>query len=266
MKNTLFLQLQAAYPESSKNTLKKWLAAKRIFVNGKVEVRPHAILEPNDEVSLGDKKNAIKGCQVFYQDEDVIVIHKPRGLLSVAQEVELDISLHRILKEALSPLRVYPVHRLDRATSGALVYALNEKARDQLKKQFSEHTIHREYIAWVEGAPELDEGTWVHYLSERKDLTVYASNSGKKAITHYKVLKRGDISLLQLTLETGRKNQLRVQCQEVGHPIVGDRKYGAEDNRFNRLALHAKKLEFTHPTTGQRMRFVDEKAVQMPLG
>ncbi|MCH9613737.1 MAG: hypothetical protein SP1CHLAM54_07460 [Chlamydiia bacterium] len=266
MKNTLFFRLQASYPESSKNTLKKWVVQKRVLVNGKAETRPHRILEEKDVVELDGKKTTIKGCRVFFQDEDLIVIHKPRGLLSVAQDVELDISLHRILKEKLSPSRVYPVHRLDRATSGVLVFALSETARDHLKAQFEEHSIHREYMAWVTGCPEKHEGTWTHKLSEAKDHTVFSSNKGKEAITHYKVLKEGEISLLRLTLETGRKNQLRVQCMEAGHPIVGDRKYGSKDNRFKRLALHAKRLEFTHPISGQRMRFVDEKAVSMPLG
>ena len=266
METTLFLQLQADYADSSKSTLKKWILNKRVLVNNVVETRPHRVLKQNDKVILADKKNAIKGCKIFFQDEDIIVIHKPRGLLTVAQEVELDISLHRILKESLSPSRVYPVHRLDRATSGVLVFALNEKARDHLKKQFSDHSITREYIAWVDGCPEDKQGTWTHYLAEGKDLKVFAAKTGKKAITHYTVLKEGPISLLSLTLETGRKNQLRVQCMEAGHTIVGDRKYGSTDNRFNRLALHAKRLEFTHPRTGKRMRFVDEKAISMPLG
>lgn len=266
MENTLFIKLQGSYPDSSKNTLRKWISQKRILVNGIVETRPHRLLNAKDRVEMLGKKNAIKGCYVFFQDSDLIVIHKPRGLLSVAQDLELDISLHRILKDELSPSRVYPVHRLDRATSGVLVFALNQDARDHLKKQFEEHSIHREYMAWVEGCPSPLEGTWIHKLSEAKDYTVFSSDKGKEAITHYKVIKEGEISLLQLTLETGRKNQLRVQCMEAGHPIVGDRKYGSKDNRFNRLALHARKLEFTHPKTGQRMRFVDEKAVSMPLG
>ena len=266
MKIKLIERLQREFPDSSKNTLKQWIEEGRVTVSGKITLHPSTLVAAEEAVAL-KPKSTYMGWQVniLYEDLDIAVISKPSGLLSVDKDNEREMSLHRLLKRRRQ--RVYPVHRLDKAASGVLVFAYSEHARDRLKEQFASHSIHREYRAVVDGRLESPLGTWIHFLQEDAALKMYVAPEGKEAITHFEVLKTfKDSTLLKLTLETGRKNQIRVQCSEAGHPICGDRKYGSQTNPYKRLALHAFVLEFNHPVTQKRMRFVDENALPLPLG
>jgi len=155
--------------------------------------------------------------------------------------------------------RIQVVHRLDRETSGVLVFAKNAYAREQLKEQFAAHTTERIYVAVVEGEMDPDAGTFRSYLREMRDLkmvSVDAHPDAKFAVTHYKTIEtNGRYSMLEVQLETGRKNQIRAHLSEAGHPVVGDRMYGSEVNPLGRLGLHAKLLGFEHPVTRKRMLF-----------
>ena len=266
MKKKLVDRLQTEFPDSSKTTLKQWILEGRITVDGKISLFPALLVEDTQVIALKPKSTYMGWkVNILYEDLDIVVVSKPSGLLSVDKDNEREMSLHRLLKRRRQ--RVYPVHRLDKPASGVLVYAYSEHARDGLKQQFATHTIHREYRAVVDGILESPMGSWVHFLKEDAALKMYVAEEGKEAITHFEVLKTfKDSTLLKLVLETGRKNQIRVQCSEAGHPICGDRKYGSQTNPYKRLALHALVLEFNHPVTAKRMRFVDENALPLPLG
>ena len=157
------------------------------------------------------------------------------------------------------PRRVHIVHRLDQDTSGVMLFALSEEGKIGLKELFAAHDLVRQYVGIVEGTFTQAKGTWKSYLFEDKNYRVHVVRSAEKgelAITHY--LLEGNtrqFSRLRLTLETGRKNQIRVHCQNAGHSIVGDYKYGAKTDAMKRLALHAHLLEFIHPLTGEEMTF-----------
>lgn len=265
MKKSLLVRLEEAYPDSSRNTLRSWVKLGRVAVDGSVIKQCSALIDPQQEVALNDKIKPLGNQgEIVYEDKDLVVVKKPPGLLSVAEDVEKEISMHRILKKRAR--RVYPVHRLDKGASGLLVFAYTEAARDGLKKQFMDHTIIREYRAVVEG--ELTEdGTWDCFMKENAAYKMYLSKEGKRAITHYSIAKKmPGKTLLKLNLETGRKNQIRLHCSLAGHPICGDKKYGAKSNPYKRLALHALRLEFMHPIKNKWFRFIDEDALSMPLG
>lgn len=150
------------------------------------------------------------------------------------------------------------MHRLDRDTSGIMMFAKNQKVKEQLQSNWSEAITQRTYVAVIEGRPEKDTDLIVSNLVENKHMQVYVTQDGdgKEAITRYRLLQTNNsYSLLELELETGRKNQIRAQMQSIGHPVAGDTKYGAETNPAGRLMLHARKLCFIHPVTGEEMRF-----------
>jgi len=209
-------------------------------------------------------------CVKIVEDHDLVVIDKPMGLLSVATDSNTENTAHAYLKNYFNQKRVFVVHRLDRDTSGVMLFALNERARDRLKSIFEKHDIERTYCAIVEGFVAPNEGTWSSYLYEDAQYIVHATENpkkGKKAITHYSCQKATpQYSLVLLRLETGKKNQIRVHCQNAGYPVAGDEKYGAKTNPLRRLALHAFSLAFEHPFTHKKMRFeipIPEKFFQI---
>jgi 23S rRNA pseudouridine1911/1915/1917 synthase len=255
-KSTLLEVLQRLSPDSSKNTLRSWVEQGRVLVDDKQITSWRHILQPGQLVKVGPKVFfADEGIRVLYEDSHLIVIDKPEKLLSVASLDETESNVHAILRRRLKK-RVFPVHRLDKDTSGVLVFAYTEVARDGLKEQFADHSIERVYYAFVEGTLTPPKGTWKSYLVEDESYFVKSSKTGKLAITHYQVMnaKRG-ISLVKFQLETGRKNQIRVHASEAGHPVVGDTKYGGQSRRV-RLCLHAHILAFNHPVKKKRIRFV----------
>ncbi len=251
--------LRLMNPTSSKNTLRSWIEKKRVFVNGGLIQKANVMLKAGDEIVLGHRTIFLKqDVKILYEDKEIVVIEKPAGLLSVATDFETEITAHKILKRRFHSQQVYPVHRLDRETSGVMMFAYTQSAREFLKSKFEKHDIQREYVAVVEGHLQTKMGEWKSYLVEDAQYKMISKSDGlgKEAITHYEVIKQSKLySTLKLTLETGRKNQIRVHCSDAGHPVLGDDKYGSGLNPFNRLALHAQKLGFEHPKTHKRLLF-----------
>jgi 23S rRNA pseudouridine1911/1915/1917 synthase len=198
--------------------------------------------------------------RLIHEDDDLLVVDKPPGLLTVATDRERERTAYRFLWDYLAsrrpPSRPFIVHRLDRDTSGLVAFAKSPAAKRQLQAQFEARTAEREYVAVVEGRVQAEAGTLESRLVEDRALRVRAAPSGKAAITHYQVLeRRRDTTVLALTLGTGRRHQIRVQLADLGHPIAGDREHGSRHNPFGRLALHACRLGLVHPATGRRVSF-----------
>lgn len=204
-----------------------------------------------------------KGLRILFEDPYIIVIEKEAGMLSIATAKEKLLTTYSILsghvKRENPNNRIFVVHRLDRDTSGIMMFAKSEEVQSAMQRAWQEAVIERTYVAVVEGVVENDEGTIRSFLKENKALVMYSTKvpgEGDEAITHYKVLRRGDaISLVELKLETGRKNQIRVHMKDLGHPVVGDKKYGAKLNLIGRTCLHARVLAFIHPVNGSEVRY-----------
>ena len=257
--------LSTLFPDSSKTTLRQMLQSGRVRVNGEIEKNARRELEAGDTVDVTQKSLHIAlppGLVILHEDEDVIVVLKANGLLTVATERERDTTTQAYLNDYLKQKgeeRIHVVHRLDRETSGVLVFAKTFETREALKLQFAAHTVDRVYVAIIEGTMQPPDGTIRSHLRERRDLrmeSVKAHPDAKLAVTHYRTIEsnRG-YSMLEINLETGRKNQIRTHLSEAGHPVIGDRMYDATTNPIDRLGLHAKLLAFTHPTTGKRLSF-----------
>lgn len=189
--------------------------------------------------------------EIIYEDSDLLAINKPAGLLSVATDTEKENTAIRLLRDSgIDPL--YVVHRIDRDTSGVLLFSKSMEMRDKLQESWEE-VIRREYIAVCEGVFAEKRGRCDTILRETSTYLVYSvkSGEGQRAITNYEVIKENaHYSYLRVLIETGRKNQIRVHMKELSHPIVGDKKYGAHGNPMGRLGLHASLLEFKHPRSG----------------
>lgn len=247
-------------PKSSKNTLRSWIKEGRVQVDDKTVNQSSVIVSTHQIVTVGQrKKNIQPGLPILYEDSDLVIVNKPSGLLSVATHFEKQETLFSLLKAHYHPRKVFVVHRLDQDTSGVMVFALNPKALDGLKELFEKHAIKREYTGIVEGQITTSTGTWKSYQYEDSQYHVHETmdeSAGKLAITHYQtVATTNRYSWLNLRLETGRKNQIRVHCASAGFPVVGDKKYGAQSNPLKRLCLHAHLLAFQHPITKKQLRF-----------
>jgi 23S rRNA pseudouridine1911/1915/1917 synthase len=257
--------LAQLYPDSSRTTLRQMLQNGRVRVNGETEKDAKRILDPDEILEVfakSDQRILPAGIAILHEDRDIIVILKSQGLLTVATEREREATAQAYLNAYLGSAgedRVQVVHRLDRETSGVLVFAKNFFARERLKEQFMIHSVERIYIAVVEGAIEPPEGTIESDLFEQRDLKMVSvdfHSDAKHAVTHYRTIgTKGAYSMLEVTLETGRKNQIRAHLSEAGHPVAGDKMYGATTNPLGRLGLHAKLLGFDHPTTGKHLVF-----------
>jgi 23S rRNA pseudouridine1911/1915/1917 synthase len=250
-----------------RNTIKSLLARGQVSVNHKETTKYNHPLKPGDVISIQRVKIIEEekpiGLKILYEDDDILVINKESGLLSIAAGEEKELTAHHQLMEYVRRShpknRVFIVHRLDRDTSGVMLFAKNEKVKQALQETWQETVLERTYVALVEKQVKKPEGKIVSWLKESKTMLMYSSptpNGGQEAITHYKVLQSTkDYSLLEVHLETGRKNQIRVHMQDIGHPVVGDKKYGSSTNPIGRLGLHAQVLTFIHPTMGQPMVF-----------
>jgi 23S rRNA pseudouridine1911/1915/1917 synthase len=207
------------------------------------------------------KKSSKNRLDIIYEDKDIIVINKPAGLLSVSTDRESRDTAYCLVNDYLKNKRgrVWIVHRLDRETSGVMLFAKSEKVKLILQDNWDNMAISRSYAAVVEGKVKVPESQIKSWLKQTKTLLVYSSSrpeDGKLAVTNYRVLKTSaKYSLLEISLETGRKNQIRVHMKDIGHPIAGDKKYGAATNPLRRIGLHAHFLTIIHPNLKTEMRF-----------
>ena len=259
--------LQVCYPEKSRNTIKSLLAHKQVKVNNIPVTQYNHLLLPNQEVTVFFGKVTGKvdnsGVRILFEDKCLIVIEKRAGLLSMGTEKEKDNTAYSYLSAHVKkedPLnKVYILHRLDRDTSGVMMFAKTMETQTILQRAWNVAVTERTYIAIVEGNVKDDSGTITSWLRENKNYEVYSSpvdNGGQLATTHFKVLQRNKLfSMLELKLDTGRKNQIRVHMQLLGHSVIGDKKYGANENPIGRLGLHANVLSFRHPYSNKTMRY-----------
>ena len=261
---SLLEALKSLYPDSSNTTLRKMLQAGRVRVDGEVEKDAKRIIDSDETVDVAQKSvqyTLPPELALLYEDDAILVVLKSHGLLTVATERERENTAQAYLNDYLKQKgegRVHIVHRLDRETSGVLLFAKDFETREALKQRFAAHDIDRVYVAIIEGAIEPAQGTIRSHLRERRDLRMQsgAHPDAKLAVTHYRTIASSDrYSMLEVTLETGRKNQIRAHLSEAGHPIVGDQLYGSASNPLGRLGLHAKLLGFDHPHSGKRMSF-----------
>ncbi|MDE6836631.1 MAG: RluA family pseudouridine synthase, partial [Muribaculaceae bacterium] len=202
--------------------------------------------------------------EIVYEDDDVIVINKGYGLLSVAaQNAKKEANAYDIIRNYVKEVdprnKLFIVHRLDRDTSGLMMFAKSAEAQEVLRHNWNNVILERLYVAVLEGNLEQENGYVKSRLAENSQFVVYSTENpeeGRVAVTHYKVLDRGNnLTLAQFSLDTGRKNQIRVHASDLGHPISGDKKYGAKKSPLHRLALHAQTLRFAHPITKKDMHF-----------
>ena len=245
----------------SRNAVKHLLSGRQVAVDGKVVTRFDWPLEPGEVVTLLPRSREEKAAAPFpilYQDRDLIAIDKPAGLLTVGHEGERQRTAYRLLSDTLRDgsreKKLFVVHRLDRDTSGAVLFARNEEMKRALQEDWDSLVKERIYLAVTVGAPEREEGVVRSWLRETSTRVVYSGGPGsgaKEAITRYKVLARsGEYALVRVALDTGRKNQIRVHMADLGCPVAGDKKYGDGSGPMDRLALHAARLTLTDPRTG----------------
>jgi 23S rRNA pseudouridine1911/1915/1917 synthase len=251
----------------SRTTVKSFLAHRQVSVEHHTITQFDYPLEPGQivRINYGKIPEEIKyrGLKILYEDQWLIIIEKEAGLLSIATAKEKIQTAYSILSKHVkgeSPEnKIFVVHRLDRDTSGIMVFAKDQEVQSLLQKSWQEAVMERIYVAVVQGEVEQEEGTISSWLKENKAFVMYSSlkqGDGDLAITHYKVLKKNEeFSLLDVSLETGRKNQIRVHMKDIGHPVIGDKKYGSAINPIGRTALHARVLSFIHPITGKEIRY-----------
>jgi 23S rRNA pseudouridine1911/1915/1917 synthase len=263
---SLYDHLRALYPDSSNNSLKKLLEHDRVRVNGEIVRIGKTLLQAGDRVEIGEKafvKTLPQDLEILYEDEHLLVINKKANLLTIATEKEKEETayayLYDYVKAQKPENKIFIVHRLDKKASGVLVFARSEEVKRKLQAQFEKHDIERMYIAIVEGRVKDESGTVQNHLAENRAFKVYVADEekkGKLAITDYLVKKRtAGYTWLEVTTRTGRKHQIRVHFTGLGHPIIGDKEYGSKKNPLQRLGLHASRLGFVHPVTGEKMRF-----------
>lgn len=264
---TLLDFLLKAMPDRKRTTVKELLKHNQVAVNSTPVSQFNLQLQPGDTVKI----NLTREFRVFYnrrlkivyEDDDIIVVNKGYGLLSMGNDKVKDGTAYSILKEYVKwgnpSNKIFIVHRLDRDTSGLMVFAKNEEAKNALQHNWNNMVLNRKYVAVVEGIPEPASGTCRSYLAENTQHEVYSTQKpeeGKLAVTRYSTIAAGKgYALMEVELDTGRKNQIRVHMSDLGHPISGDRRYGAESSPIHRLALHAQTLRFVHPVTHKEMNF-----------
>ncbi len=260
--------LAARMPQASRTKLKSLLSKRIVYVDQKITTQYNYPLQQGMKVQISRTKSnhefRNRLLKLVYEDAYLMVVEKETGLLSVNTEREKERTAATILTEYLrrsnKRSQVYVVHRLDRDTSGLMMFAKDEQTQHTLRDNWHQIVFDRRYVAIVHGNVEQDYGTVRSWLTDKK---LYVASSpvddgGQLAITHYQTIKRANgYSMMELRLETGRKNQIRVHMADLGHPVIGDGRYGLEDddNPLNRLGLHAFKLCFTHPVTGEKMQF-----------
>ena len=250
----------------SRNRAKALITNRVVLVNNTITTHPLAELKPGDVVQLDRSKHKksfhCKELDIVFEDPYLFIIDKHPGLLSMSnnsRQQTVQTVLNRYLEKGGGRNTSHLVHRLDRDTSGLMVYAKDVQTQQSLINSWQQLVTDRRYLALVEGELEQSRGRIQSWLTEDKKFVTHSSpvdNGGKYAVTHYNVLASSNgYSLVECELETGRKNQIRVHMADLGHPVVGDRKYGSAEDPMRRLGLHAYMLCFTHPVTGKHMRF-----------
>lgn len=241
---------------------------KQYLTHGAIYINNNKITKYNYKVFKGmtiviDTENKQKlPFDILFEDEHIIVVNKPSGLLSISTPKEKEKTLYHIVSEYLKTKnknnKVFIVHRLDKDTSGVMLLAKDEKTKKQLQENWNNFVSLREYVAVVNGYPKNESGVITQYLKETKNNIVYITNNndGKQAITNYKVIKKNDkYSLLDIIIKTGRKNQIRVALNSINTPIVGDKKYGNIKESKERLYLHANRLKIFYPVLKKEILF-----------
>ncbi len=255
----------------SRNNVKSLLKHHQISVDGQGVTKHDFLLKTGQVVRVHwelvrESQTTRKQIRLLYEDPDVIVIDKPAGMLSIASDKEKEKTAYHILtdyvREQHPENRIFIVHRLDRDTSGVMLFARNETAKRIMQDHWKDRVKDRAYLALVEGKMEKNTGRVHSWLKETRTHLVYScgeNQGGQEALTRYQCLHSAfGYSLLEIRLETGRKNQIRVHMKDLGHPIAGDKRYGARTNPLERLGLHAHILEFIHPITHETLRFETE--------
>ena len=241
----------------SNKTIKNYIKYKMVKVNNTIITNSSYLLNINDVVEICFEKRVIPhyDLDILYEDEYLIAINKPCGLLSISNEKEKTVTAYRMVSDYVKQNNkknfIFVVHRLDQDTSGILMFCKNERIRDKMQENWNTIVKKRGYIALVDGKM-FGSNTIRSFLAEDRNQFVHSSKNGigKEAITHYSVIKNNNnYSMLQVFIDTGRRNQIRVHLSELGHPIVGDKKYGCKTNLIKRLCLHANRLEFIHPVS-----------------
>jgi len=261
---TLLPFLLVNFNNKSRNYVKGVLKRGQVTVDGVVCKNFAQTIYPGQHV--GVLANIIPLAEkmsipIIYEDEDIIVIDKPAGMLAVSTDKEYENTAYHMVSDYIKSKfgEVFIVHRLDRETSGVMLLAKNQQVKRVLQDNWNDMTILRGYIAVVEGEVMIPERQIKSWFKQTKTLFVYSSEKekdGKLAITNYQTQKVSDnYSLLNISLETGRKNQIRVHMNDIGHPVAGDKKYGASTDPFHRLGLHAAELVIIHPTSKVQMNF-----------
>jgi len=261
------LEWLLAHLSMSRNKVKDTLQGRGIKVDGKTVSQFDFLLQPGMKVAVSKTKRNQRSfksryVKIVYEDRWLIVVEKNIGILSMAaghSSLNVKSVLDDYFKKTRQKCTAHVVHRLDRDTSGLMVYAKDIDTEQILEHNWHQIVYDRRYVAVVSGEMEQDEGTIQNWLKDNKAYVTYSSpvdNGGKLAITHFHVLDRTtEHSLVEYKLETGRKNQIRVHSADMGHPVCGDTKYGNGDDPLHRLCLHAWLLCFSHPITGEPMEF-----------
>ena len=250
----------------SRNRAKALISNRVVLVNNAITTHPLTELKAGQVVQVDRSKRKMafhsNELDIVYEDPYLLIIDKHPGLLSMSnnsRQQTVQTVLNRYLEKGGGRNTSHLVHRLDRDTSGLMVYAKDVQTQQSLVRGWQELVTDRRYIALVEGELENPRGVVKSWLTEDKRFITHSSpvdNGGKFAVTHYNVLASSNgYSLVECELETGRKNQIRVHMADLGHPVVGDHKYGSDNDPIRRLGLHAYMLCFTHPVTGKHMRF-----------
>lgn len=264
--NAPLLEWLLANLHQSRSKVKATLQGRGIKVNGKVVTQFDFPVEPGMKIAVSQtkKNDQFKShyVKVVYEDQYLVVVEKNIGILSMAaghSSLNVKSVLDDYFQKSHQKCRAHVVHRLDRDTSGLMIYAKDMQTEQMLEHQWHQLVYDRRYVAVVSGEMEDDEGTIANWLKDNKAYVTYSSpvdNGGKYAVTHFRVLNRTtELSLVEYRLETGRKNQIRVHSADMGHPVCGDTKYGNGHDPIHRLCLHAYVLCFQHPVTHKRMEF-----------
>ena len=256
-------------PSRGRNKVKALLLHRQVSVDGKMVTRHDHPLSVGQVVTIlakGFRKEGWAqldyGLKLLYEDEHLLIVDKPPGLLTIATDQEKLRTAYRVLtdyvKDQEANARVFIVHRLDRETSGILMFAKTEAVKLRLQQAWTELVFERQYVAVVEGSVSRQEGLIDTWLKETatKLMVVTPEGIGERARTHYRVIKKThDYTQLAVRLDTGKKNQIRVHMQAMGHPVAGDKRYGAKTDPLHRLGLHARILAFYHPVSQVELRF-----------